>query len=125
MKDLEEGLTFTPRFDAQGLIPCITIDANSGAVLMMAYMNALSLQKTLETREAHYWSRSRGALWHKGATSGAVQKVISLQTDCDQDCLLLRVEVMGDANETCHTKRKSCFYRDVDLNADSLKLRFI
>lgn len=114
--DIEEGLVFTPHFDAQGLIPCITVCAQSGAVLMMAYMNAEALEKTLSSRQAHYWSRSRAALWHKGASSGAVQDVVSLSVDCDQDCLLLRVRVRaGHENETCHTGRKTCFYRSVDF----------
>lgn len=128
-KQLEEGFAFTPSFDEKGLIPCITVCAQSGRVLMMAYMNAQALEKTLETHEAHYWSRSRGALWHKGATSGFVQKVIELRTDCDQDCLLLRVQVVKPADAksvegTCHTGRECCFYRAVDLSGDQKTLVF-
>ncbi len=119
-KELEEGFVFNPQFDTNGLIPCITVCAESGRVLMMAFMNKEALEKTLETGEAHYWSRSRKSLWHKGATSGFVQIVKELRTDCDQDCLLLSVEVRkpdgGDSAEgTCHTGRESCFYRTVQL----------
>ncbi|CAN2533766.1 Phosphoribosyl-AMP+cyclohydrolase [Methylocapsa aurea] len=110
---LEEGLAFTPRYDAQGLIVCITIEAATKAVLMVAYMNELALSKTIETGIAHYWSRSRQSLWRKGDTSGQVQKVVSLEVDCDQDALLLTVEPGGDG-KACHTGRKSCFYRRLD-----------
>ncbi len=105
---LEEGTGFTPRFDAQGLIVCVTTDAKDGAVLMVAYMNAEALRLTLETGIAHYWSRSRRALWRKGDTSGQTQRVRELRTDCDQDALLLVVEPGGDGG-ACHTGRRSCF----------------
>ncbi|WP_298421224.1 phosphoribosyl-AMP cyclohydrolase [Rhodoblastus sp.] len=111
-KSLEEGAVFTPKFDAHGLIVCVTTEASTGEILMLAYMNALALEKTLETGVAHYWSRSRNELWRKGDTSGQVQKVIELRVDCDQDALLLRVEAGGDG-KACHTGRKSCFYRKV------------
>ena len=107
---LEEGANFVPRFDAQGLIVCVTIEAGTHDVLMVAYMNALALDKTIETGEAHYWSRSRQSLWRKGETSGQIQRVVSLSVDCDQDALLLEVEPQGDGR-ACHTGRKSCFYR--------------
>ncbi|MCD8494190.1 MAG: phosphoribosyl-AMP cyclohydrolase [Alphaproteobacteria bacterium] len=127
---LEEGFTFTPRFAADGLMPCITLSARSGKVLMLAYMNELALQKTLETGEAHYWSRSRNELWHKGATSGQVQKVVKILTDCDQDCLLLHVEMPQEngSEKSCHTGRESCFYREVFTEGENTKqvhLRFI
>jgi phosphoribosyl-AMP cyclohydrolase len=112
-RELEEGLVFTPRFDAQGLIVCITVEAATNEILMVAYMNALALEKTIETGIAHYWSRSRQSLWRKGDTSGQVQKVVSLSVDCDQDALLLKVEPGGDG-KACHTGRKSCFYRRLD-----------
>ena len=110
--DREEGSLFTPRFDADGLIACVTLNARDGAVLMVAYMNAESLQLTLETGIAHYWSRSRQSLWRKGDTSGQVQKVTEIRTDCDQDTLLLKVEPGGNGG-ACHTGRRSCFYRRV------------
>jgi phosphoribosyl-AMP cyclohydrolase len=109
---LEEGAAFTPKFDANGLIACVTQEAATGEILMLAYMNDLALQKTLETRVVHYWSRSRNALWRKGDTSGQVQKLVDLRVDCDQDAVLARVEAGGDG-KACHTGRKSCFYRAV------------
>ena len=124
-KPLEEGLEFTPRYDDNGLIPCIVTDAASGDVLMMAYMNDLALGKTIQTGEAHYWSRSRNELWHKGATSSAIQRVISIRTDCDRDCLLMAVEVQGSKNSTCHTGRNTCFYRELDKDSKALHLKFI
>ncbi|PKR90395.1 phosphoribosyl-AMP cyclohydrolase [Pleomorphomonas diazotrophica] len=111
---LEAGDVLTPRFGPDGTIACVTVDADSGQVLMVAYMNAESLALTIETGEGWYWSRSRGELWHKGATSGNVQKVVELLTDCDQDALVLRVRVEG-AGATCHTGQVSCFYRRAPL----------
>lgn len=110
--EVEESAGFTPRFDANGLIACIAVDAGDGRVLMLAHMNAESLARTLETGEAWYWSRSRATLWHKGATSGQVQRVVEMRVDCDQDALLLRVAVGGDGG-CCHTGRRACFYRAV------------
>jgi phosphoribosyl-AMP cyclohydrolase len=98
------------KFDANGLVPAVVQDAHSAQVLMMAYMNAESLQQTLATGEAHFWSRSRAELWRKGATSGNVQRVLELRVDCDADTLLLRVEAAGPA---CHTGEQSCFYRSI------------
>lgn len=114
-EELELGTRFTPRFDASGLIPCITTDAESGEVLMFAWMNAEALAKTIETGEAHYWSRSRGELWHKGATSSMVQHVQEMRVDCDQDVLLLKVTV-DRPGAACHTGFRSCFFRSVALN---------
>lgn len=108
-KDVEEGLALAPKFDADGLIPAITVDAADGSVLMLAYMNSEALARTLELGEAVYWSRSRQELWHKGATSGNTQKVRELRVDCDQDAILLFVEQQGGA--ACHTGRHTCFYR--------------
>lgn len=116
-RELEEGDVFTPRFDENGLIPCIATDVDSGILLMVAYMNAESLAKTLETGEAWYWSRSRQSLWHKGATSGQVQTIAEICVDCDQDTLLLKVKVGGDGG-CCHTGRRSCFYRTVVRRSD-------
>jgi phosphoribosyl-AMP cyclohydrolase len=107
---LEEGAEFAPRFDANGLLVCVTVDAASRDILMVAYMNRLALDKTIETGFAHYWSRSRNCLWRKGETSGQQQKVVSLAVDCDQDALLLEVRPGGDGG-ACHTGRKTCFYR--------------
>ena len=104
---------FAPRFDADGLIPAIAVDAGDGAVLMQAYMNADALRATLEKGEAVYWSRSRQELWHKGATSGQVQTIVELLTDCDQDSILLRVNQAGGG--ACHTGQRSCFYRAVPV----------
>lgn len=109
---LEEGGVFSPRFDRDGLITTVAVDAGSGAVLMVAHMNAESLARTLDTGEAWYWSRSRRTLWRKGDTSGQVQRVVEMRVDCDQDALLIRVEVGGDGG-CCHTGRRSCFYRTV------------
>ncbi|MET0600075.1 MAG: phosphoribosyl-AMP cyclohydrolase [Mesorhizobium sp.] len=110
--ELEEGRAFTPRFDAAGLVTAVVSDAVDGTLLMVAHMNAEALALTLDTGIAHYWSRSRGALWKKGATSGNLQRVVEVRTDCDQDAVWLRVEVDG-RKETCHTGRRSCFYRKV------------
>jgi phosphoribosyl-AMP cyclohydrolase len=96
------------RWDERGLVPAVVQDAQSGAVLMLAYMNGEALRLTLETGEAHFWSRSRQALWHKGATSGHVQRVRAVHVDCDADTILLKVDPAGPA---CHTGATSCFYR--------------
>jgi phosphoribosyl-AMP cyclohydrolase len=119
--DLEEGLAFTPRFSADGLIVCVAVDAGSGEVLMLAHMNAEAIDKTLSTGVMHYWSRSRQKLWRKGETSGQVQTVVELRVDCDQDALLARVKVGGDGG-ACHTGRRSCFYRRVEPAADGARL---
>ena len=97
------------RFDANGLIPAIVQDAKTNEVLMLAYMNLESLQRTIQTKETHFWSRSRQELWHKGATSGNVQKVVEMRLDCDADSLLVRVIPAGPA---CHTGERTCFYRE-------------
>ncbi|WRH68344.1 MAG: phosphoribosyl-AMP cyclohydrolase [Planktothrix sp. GU0601_MAG3] len=102
------------KFNAQGLIPAIAQDAEDGTILMMAWMNKESIQKTLETQEVHYWSRSRSELWHKGATSGHIQKLKSLYYDCDADTLLLKIEQIG--NIACHTGARSCFFQEVKIN---------
>ena len=111
-KNLEEGTVFTPKFDATGLITAVVTDVGDGALLMVAYMNAQALSLTLSTGIAHYWSRSRQQLWKKGETSGNIQKVIEIRTDCDQDAIWLKVKVEGD-DVTCHTGRRSCFYRTI------------
>ena len=116
---LEEGLTFAPRFDRDGLIPCVTVDDATGEVLMVAWMNAEALALTLEAGEVHYFSRSRQALWRKGETSGAVQRVVEVRVDCDQDTILVRANV-AEGGATCHTGRASCFYRTVPLGGGGL-----
>jgi phosphoribosyl-AMP cyclohydrolase len=108
---IEESTDFAPKFDADGLIPAIAIDADTKEPLMLAYMNAESLKLTLELGEAVYWSRSRSEIWHKGKTSGHTQKIIEIRTDCDQDALILIVQQIGAG--ACHTGRNSCFYRKI------------
>lgn len=110
--EIEEGAVFAPRFDNNGLITAVVCDAHDGELLMVAHMNVQALSLTLETGIAHYWSRSRQQLWKKGETSGNLQTVIEMRTDCDQDALWLKVAVAGNG-PTCHTERRSCFYREV------------
>jgi len=121
-KELEEGNVFSPRFDANGLVTAVVTDAGDGMLLMVAHMNAEALALTLQTGVAHYWSRSRGELWKKGETSGNVQNVTELRTDCDQDTIWLRVNVSGH-DATCHTGRRSCFYRTLELKEGVATLR--
>ena len=111
---LEEGAVFTPRFDASGLLTAVVTDASDGAVLMVAHMNAEALSLSIETGVAHYWSRSRNALWKKGETSGELQRLVEMRTDCDQDAIVMIVEQQGHG-AACHTGKKSCFYRKVVL----------
>lgn len=118
---LEESAVFTPRFDASGLITAVVTDARDGMVLMVAHMNAQALALSLETGIAHYWSRSRNQLWKKGETSGNLQSIVELRTDCDQDAIWLRVEVAGH-DATCHTGRRSCFYRRAETGDAGVRL---
>lgn len=118
-ESVEETNAFAPKFNADGLIPAAATDAETGRLLMLAWMNAQALQKTIETGEAWYWSRSRGELWRKGATSGHMQRVVEIRTDCDQDALELVVEQSGPA---CHTGRRSCFYRVIEKNDEGVRL---
>jgi len=120
---IEESTRFTPGFNAEGLLPCIAVDAMNGEVLMMAWMNEAALTRSLESGVAHYWSRSRRALWKKGETSGAVQRIVEIRTDCDQDVLVLYVEV-GSRAGTCHTGRATCFYRSVPLGSGPIERPF-
>ncbi len=117
---VEEGHELAPKFDANGVIPAVTTDFATGELLMHAYMNAEALRLTIETGEAHYWSRSRQTLWRKGATSGLVQRVVEIRIDDDQDCVWLRVAV-GGAGASCHVGYRSCFYRSVPFGADAGK----
>jgi phosphoribosyl-AMP cyclohydrolase len=113
----EESLAFAPKLDAHGLLTCVTTDARTGDVLMVAHMNAEALRRTIASGEAWYYSRSRGALWRKGETSGHVQKLVEMRIDCDQDAVWIRVEQAGGG--ACHTGRRSCFYRVVPLGGDA------
>ncbi|WAC26046.1 phosphoribosyl-AMP cyclohydrolase [Ancylobacter sp. SL191] len=114
--EIEEGERLAPKFDADGLITAVAVDAEDGTVLMVAHMNAQALALTIETGEAHYYSRSRGRLWKKGEESGHVQKLVELQVDCDQDAVVMRVR-MGGTGAACHTGHRSCFFRSVPLGA--------
>ena len=120
IEQVEEGSDLAPKFDDRGLITVVTTDADSGELLMQGYMNAEALGKTIATGEAHYWSRSRQVLWHKGATSGFVQNVRELLVDDDQDCIWLRVDVAGGAS--CHVGYRSCFYRRVPTGEEFRKV---
>jgi phosphoribosyl-AMP cyclohydrolase len=111
IEQVEEGAELAPKFDANGLIPAVTTDYDSGELLMHGYMNAEALALTISTGEAHYYSRSRQTIWHKGATSGLTQTIRELRIDDDQDCVWLRVDVAGGAS--CHVGYRSCFYRTV------------
>ena len=113
-----------PKFGADGLATCVAVDASCGDVLMVAHMNDAALRATLATGVLHYWSRSRGALWRKGDTSGQTQTLVELRVDCDQDAFLALVEVGGDGG-ACHTGRHSCFYRRVERDGDAARLAFI
>ena len=112
--ETEKGTILRPKFDADGLVPAIVTDADSGEVLMLGYMNEGALARTIEEGEAWYWSRSRQEYWKKGATSGQIQQVVEMRTDCDQDAILIKVRVAGNG-ATCHVGYRSCFYRTVEL----------
>ena len=117
--EVEEGKLLSPKFDSKGLIPVITTDYKNGNVLMHGYMNKIALTKTIETKEAHYWSRSRKVLWHKGKTSGFVQKIKDIRIDDDQDAVWLKVDIGSGAS--CHVGYKSCFYRSIPLGKNKTK----
>ncbi|RIY03229.1 phosphoribosyl-AMP cyclohydrolase [Aureimonas flava] len=119
--ELEEGSALTPRFDATGLVTAVVTDAERGGLLMVAHMNAEALDLTIRTGIAHYWSRSRGSLWKKGETSGALQSVREIRVDCDQDAVWLKVSV-AKPEDTCHTHRDTCFYRTVAMGPDGGRL---
>ena len=124
--EVEEGKLLAPKFDNNGLVPVITTDYRTGEVLMHGYMNSEALKKTIETKEAHYWSRSRKSIWHKGKTSGFFQKVIQMRVDDDQDSIWLTVDIGKGAS--CHVGYKSCFYRSVPLgkieNTEKIEMKF-
>ncbi len=119
---LEEGKEFTPKFDENGLVSAIAQDYKSGEILMLAHMNEQALSLTLETGEVHYFSRSRQNIWKKGEISGEVQKLIEMRVDCDQDAILLKVKQLG-VGAACHTGRKSCFFRLVEINGEETSLK--
>ena len=126
VEQVEEGNELAPKFDERGLIPVVTTDATSGELLMHGYMNEEALVKSIETGEAHYYSRSREVIWHKGATSGLVQKIVEFRIDDDQDCVWMRVDVAGNG-ASCHVGYRSCFYRSVPTGGTvtpDLKLTF-
>ena len=124
--EVEEGKFLSPKFDDKGLIPVVTTDSKTNEVLMHGYMNSEALKKTIETKEAHYWSRSRKAIWHKGKTSGFTQKVVQIRIDDDQDSVWLSVDI-GDG-ASCHVGYKSCFYRSIPLGkiekTEKLEMKF-
>jgi phosphoribosyl-AMP cyclohydrolase len=117
IEQVEESNELAPKFDEKGLISCITTRHENGDVLMLGYMNKEALKLTIETGEAHYWSRSRQVLWHKGASSGLIQKVVEMKIDDDQDAVWLSVDVLG-SGASCHVGYNSCFYRRVPVGAE-------
>ncbi|MET4633697.1 phosphoribosyl-AMP cyclohydrolase [Kaistia defluvii] len=124
--EVEEGSMLTPRFGADGLVAAVVTDFDTGDVVMLAWMNAEALARTIETGEGWYWSRSRKELWHKGATSGHAQTVREMRVDCDQDAIWIKVSTAG-TGANCHTGRKGCFYRTVPVGqplSPELKLDF-
>lgn len=116
VSDIERGHRFMPKFDADGLIPAIVTDAASGEVLMFAWMNAEALARSIDTRQAWFWSRSRKTFWRKGEESGNTLAIVEMRTDCDQDVVLIRATMAGDG-VACHTGARSCFYRSVALGS--------
>ncbi len=126
IKEIEEGKFLEPKFDENGLIPVVTSDFKTGDILMHGYMNNEALKKTIETKEAHYWSRSRNNIWHKGQTSGFIQIVKEIRIDDDQDSIWLSVDIGNGAS--CHVGYRSCFYRSVPLgkidNLEELEMKF-
>jgi len=126
IREIEEGQYLAPKFDKNGLIPVITSDYQSGSILMHGYMNKEALKKTIETKEAHYWSRSRKKIWHKGQVSGFTQKIKEIRIDDDQDSIWILVNIGKGAS--CHVGYKSCFYRSVPLgkikNKKKIKIKF-
>ena len=126
IKEVEEGKYLEPKFDKNGLIPVITTDFKTGDILMHGYMNAEALEKTIETKEAHYWSRSREKIWHKGQISGFVQKVKEIRIDDDQDSIWISVDIGNGSS--CHVGYRSCFYRSIPLgkikDKEKLEMKF-
>lgn len=119
-EEIENGAKFMPKFDADGLIPAVVQDYQDGRVLMVAWMNQEAVERSIDLGEAVFWSRSRQEMWHKGQTSGNVQKIKEILVDCDQDCLVIKVEQLGGA--ACHTGQRSCFYRSVGSEGELTSL---
>ena len=124
VEQVEEGDELAPKFDENGLLPVVTTDAKTGQVLMLGYQNAEALKLTIEKGEAYYWSRSRECLWHKGATSGLIQKVVDIRIDDDQDAIWLNVELQG-LEASCHVGFKSCFYRSIPTGSIKNEIKLI
>ena len=126
IQEVEEGKYLSPKFDKNGLIPVITADFKTGDILMHGYMNAAALKKTIETKEAHYWSRSRNKIWHKGQVSGFIQKIKEIRIDDDQDSIWLAVDINDGAS--CHVGYRSCFYRSIPLgkivDSEKVEMKF-
>ena len=126
IQEVEEGKYLSPKFDKNGLIPVITTDFKTGDILMDGYMNAEALIKTIETKEAHYWSRSRNKIWHKGQVSGFIQKIKEIWIDDDQDSIWLTVDINDGAS--CHVGYRSCFYRSIPLgkivDSEKVEMKF-
>lgn len=122
--EVEEGRRLSPKFDRDGLVTAVVVEAATRELLMVAHMNAEALERSITSGVAHYWSRSRKTLWKKGETSGQIQRIVEMRVDCDQDAIMLAVEVGGDGG-CCHTGRKSCFYRAIPLGDAKAALRFV
>ena len=124
IEEVEEGKSFQPKFDENGLIPVITIDDEDNQVLMHGYMNEEALKKSIKTKMSHYWSRSRKKIWKKGETSGFFQNIIKIQIDDDQDCIILFVKLSG-TKASCHVGYKSCFYRELEKEGEKFSTNLI
>ena len=126
IKEVEEGKYLAPKFDENGLIPVVTTDFQTGGILMHGYMNEEALKKTIENKEAYYWSRSRNKIWHKGQVSGFVQKIKEIRIDDDQDSIWMSVDIGNGAS--CHVGYRSCFYRSIPLgkieNDEKIEIKF-
>ena len=129
IEEVEEGNSFTPKFDEKGLIPVITVEDSTSEILMHGYSNKEALLKTIETNQAHYWSRSREQLWKKGETSGLYQNIKEILVDDDQDCIIIKVSLTtptkGGNEASCHVGYRTCFYREVKVSRNKPELRFI
>ena len=124
VEEVEEGKSFQPKFDENGLIPVITIDYKDNQVLMHGYMNEEALKESIKTKMSHYWSRSRKKIWKKGETSGFFQNIVKIQIDDDQDCIILFVELSG-TKASCHVGYKSCFYRELEKKGENFSTNLV